>query len=333
MQPKYCRARSFTLFHGGCENPSMTFDVYGTVAPQTVDLIFGFSNHHCPAVSSPVRAKSSLALAGTLPIACERLPVPGRGVELRIPALTGTIKRRLLVNFRADPEVVQRLLPEPFTPKLQGEHALVGMCLIRFEHERPSGIPEIFGASSENAAHRFAVQWTDEAGVARTGVYISRRHTNSSINKLAGDRLLGIEHGMARFTVSDIDGNIDFDLRSRNNDFMIRVKGHETEVFPADSCFDSLQAAADFFEAGSLGYSPKPARSNGVIRPLSGLELTMPIWKVGAFEATEARSSYFEDAAQFPAGSIAYDHTLIMRDLRHEWRSTDELAGTPRQEG
>lgn len=31
-----------------------------------------------------------------------------------IPVIRGIIKRRLLVNFQADPEIVQRILPEPF---------------------------------------------------------------------------------------------------------------------------------------------------------------------------------------------------------------------------
>src|SRR5260370_637309 len=37
---------------------------------------------------------------------------------MRIPIIKGTIKRRVLVNFRADPPVVQRFLPQPFRPKL-----------------------------------------------------------------------------------------------------------------------------------------------------------------------------------------------------------------------
>jgi len=78
---------------------------------------------------------------------------------MRIPVIRGMIKRRLLVNFRADPEVVQRILPEPFKPKLHAGHAIGGVCLIRLEKIRPAGLPEIVGLSSENAAHRIAVQW------------------------------------------------------------------------------------------------------------------------------------------------------------------------------
>ena len=60
---------------------------------------------------------------------------------MRIPVIKGTIKRRLLVNFRADPTVVQRILPSLFRPKLHEGHAIVGICLIRLEQVRPRGLP------------------------------------------------------------------------------------------------------------------------------------------------------------------------------------------------
>ena len=89
---------------------------------------------------------------------------------MRIPVIKGVIKRRLLVNFRADPVVVQRLLPAPFRPKLHGAHSLVGICLIRLEQIRPAGLPGLLGLSSENAAHRIAVEWTDAfAGTRERG--------------------------------------------------------------------------------------------------------------------------------------------------------------------
>src|SRR5881396_2782108 len=84
---------------------------------------------------------------------------------MRIPVIKGMIKRRLLVNFRADPAVVQRILPAPFRPKLHRGHSLVGICLIRLEHIRPAGLPGALGLSSENAAPRIAVRWVDGSAV------------------------------------------------------------------------------------------------------------------------------------------------------------------------
>ena len=70
---------------------------------------------------------------------------------MRLPVIKGTIKRRILVNYRADPEVIQKILPTPFRPKLHNGHALVGICLIRLENIRPARLPAAIGLSSENA--------------------------------------------------------------------------------------------------------------------------------------------------------------------------------------
>ena len=69
----------------------------------------------------------------------------------------GVIGRRLLVNFRADPDVIQRQLPARSRPKLYDRHAVAGICLIRLEDIRPKRFPRMLGLTSENAAHRIAV--------------------------------------------------------------------------------------------------------------------------------------------------------------------------------
>ena len=133
---------------------------------------------------------------------------------MRIPVIKGTIKRRLLVNFRADPAVVQRILPQPFRPKLHRGFSLVGICLIRLERVRPAGLPGALGLSSENAAHRIAVEWIDAGGIQREGVFIPRRDTGSLLNRVAGGRVFPGEHHRARFSVVDTDGHIDFVMES-----------------------------------------------------------------------------------------------------------------------
>ena len=48
-----------------------------------------------------------------------------------LPTISGLIRRRILVNFRVDPDVIQPLLPAPFRPKLLGDAAVAGICLPR----------------------------------------------------------------------------------------------------------------------------------------------------------------------------------------------------------
>ena len=241
-----------------------------------------------------------------------------------IPVITGIIKRRLLVNFRAAPEVVQRLLPSSFRPKLHRGYAVVGVCLIRLEQVRPAGWPSLLGISSENAAHRIAVEWTDEGGVSREGVFIPRRDTGSLLNRWAGGRLFPGEYHPARFTVTDDGRRIDFEMKSLDGQVSVRVVGAEAESLPATSCFASLTQASAFFEGGSLGYSTTrdPDR-------LDGLRLRTLEWRVQALGVSEVWSSFFEDRNRFPPGSVEFDHALIMRDIRHEWHDADDLYTVP----
>ena len=90
---------------------------------------------------------------------------------MRLPNVHGTIKRRLLINYRVDPAVMQRHLPAPFRPKLHRGNAIAGMCLIRLEGIRPRRFPRALGLASENAAHRIAVVWEDETGRTRARIF------------------------------------------------------------------------------------------------------------------------------------------------------------------
>src|SRR5262249_49769285 len=110
------------------------------------------------------------------------------GSAMRLPTIEGVIRRRLLLNFRLDPDVAARELPAPFAPKLHGGHAIVGVCLIRLEHMRPLHAPKALGVSSENAAHRFAITWPSATG-EQEGVFIPRRDSSSLLNQLAGGRI------------------------------------------------------------------------------------------------------------------------------------------------
>ena len=89
---------------------------------------------------------------------------------MKLPVIVGTIRRRILVNFRVDADVMPAQLPDRFEPKLHNGSAIAGICLIRLEEIRPKHLPAMFGISSENAAHRLAVTWRDPDGSEREGV-------------------------------------------------------------------------------------------------------------------------------------------------------------------
>lgn len=239
---------------------------------------------------------------------------------MRIPAVRGVIDRRILANFRIDPEVMQRALPRPFRPQLVGGYAIGGICLIRLKHIRPRFIPFSWGIGSENAAHRIAVQW-DADGETRQGVYIPRRDTNSRLNALAGGTFFPGIHHHAAFTVKESERYYFAEMRSDDGDAHVLVSGNVSTRLPISSVFRSVQDASDFFQQGSLGYSD--TQSSG---RFDGLELRCRAWQVQPLDVEEIQSSYFMDPSQFPEGSVEFDCALLMRDVQHEWHGREDLC-------
>jgi hypothetical protein len=240
---------------------------------------------------------------------------------MRIPVIRGVIDRRILVNFRVDPDVLARILPRPFRPRLVRGASMAGVCLIRLRQIRPRLLPAFLGVSSENAAHRIAVCW-EQAGQTREGVFIPRRDTSSRLNTLAGGRLFPGEHHHARFQVQERCDDYSVVLDSDDGRTHLAVEGSLAPELPPTSVFGSLQAASDFFEQGSLGYSvtARPA-------VFDGLELRSFTWRVVPLAVRRVESSFFEDRTNFPAGSVEFDCALLMRGIEHEWHSRESLPG------
>jgi hypothetical protein len=241
--------------------------------------------------------------------------------KMKIPALKGIIKRRMLINFRVDAAVMQKHLPAPFCPKLQQGYAIAGICLIRLEWIRPQGFPAFLGFSSENAAHRIAVKWNDATGGQSEGVFIPRRDTNSRLNHVGGGRIFSVEHHLAKFHIVDDGASVDFEMKSFDQLVAVRVRGFDSDVLPSTSCFASLADSSHFFEGGALGCSVTSDPNR-----LDGLRLNAFDWRVHAFSVEQVESSFFADPVRFPAGSVQFDHALIMRDIRHEWHQAAEMT-------
>jgi len=238
---------------------------------------------------------------------------------MKIPVIRGLIERRILVNYHVDPSVLAPLLPAPFRPKVVGGVGMVGICLIRLKKVGPTFFPSQLGVSSENAAHRTAVEWEDN-GTMREGVYVRRRDTNSWLNSLAGGRLFPGIHHHAQFAVEETADRFQVTLRSDDDVTHMSVRGRRVDRLPASSVFHSLEEASAFFQAGCLGYSATPDPSR-----FQGLELRCLNWHVEPLEIEQVRSSFFDDVSLFPKGSIEFDCALLMRDIQHEWHGKSDL--------
>ena len=228
--------------------------------------------------------------------------------------MVGTIDRRVLVSYRIDPEVVARMLPEPFRPIVWNDVAVGGICLIRLTELRPQPLPRWLGVTTENVAHRFAVEWDGPGGV-ETGVFVPRRDTSARLAVLVGGRGFPgtMEHG--RFCVREDGERVDIGYESDDAFVAIDVRAAVADELPSDSLFGTLERASEFFRRDSRGYSPSSQGGQ-----CECVELCTETWNVTPLAVDSVRSSWFDDEARFPAGSIALDSALLMRRIPAVWR-------------
>jgi hypothetical protein len=239
---------------------------------------------------------------------------------VRIPVIRGIIDRRILVNYRVAPQALAPILPKRFRPKLVNGFAMAGVCLIRLKQLRPRFMPSILGLSSENAAHRIAVEW-EQDGEQKEGVFIPRRDTSSWVNARFGGRLFPGAHHRATFDVAEQDERYRIVLDSDDRKTHLLVEGRSGTELSQGSVFGSLQEASAFFQRGALGYSvtAKPGE-------FDGLELRSKNWQVAPLAIEKVESSFFENRSLFPAGSVQFDCALLMRGIDHEWHGKGSIC-------
>ncbi|WP_322871867.1 DUF2071 domain-containing protein [Streptomyces goshikiensis] len=238
---------------------------------------------------------------------------------MRAPRLASVIERRLLVNYRVDPDTVARLLPDGLRPQLVRGHAVAGICLLRLGSVRPAWAPAAAGLRSENAAHRISVERDGPDGVV-SGVYIPRRDTASLVNRWAGGRVFPGEHGRADFTVRETEDTVRVAFATRDGSTEVDVTAEVTDSLEGSLLFSGLEEASAFFRDGSEGWS---ATRSG--RSLDGMRLETDAWRVEPARITSARSSFFDDPERFPPGTAELDSVLVMRDVPVRWQPLPEL--------
>lgn len=239
---------------------------------------------------------------------------------MRTPTMQCTIDRRILVSYAIDPEVLAPMLPSPLRPTVHNGVAVGGICLIRMTDLRPRGVPRRLGMTTENVAHRFAVAWDGPADVEQ-GVYIPRRDTSSLSAALGGGRLFPgvLAHG--RFDVAD-DG-AEVRMRYASDDRLVRVdvRATTTDHLPSTSLFQSVDDASEFFRRAPVGWSPSRQGC-----ACEAVELHADDWAVTPLALTSVRSSWFDDPAKFPPGSINLDSALVMRVIAATWAAAGDAG-------
>jgi hypothetical protein len=241
-----------------------------------------------------------------------------------LPRMAGTIERRLLVNYAVDPDVLRPLVPERFRLQQVGGAAVAGICLIRLGGLRPAGLPVGLGLTTENGAHRVAVEWDSAEGLRR-GVYILRRDTDSRVTTVVGGRLFPGTHDRAVFDVTETAERLQVAYRSVDGRAQVGVDVQLADELRGSQLFAETAVASAFFEQGAVGYSPsrRPQR-------LEGLEIRTSAWRVEATTVTSGHSSLFDDTTLFPNGSAVLDSALVMRNVPVTWHAVAD-ADAPRR--
>jgi hypothetical protein len=236
-----------------------------------------------------------------------------------LPILEGVIARRILLNFRVDPEIAQRTIPQPLKVESQNGFAIAGICLIRLEELRPRGLPALVGLSSENMAHRIAIRYPGDTG-ERSGVFIWRRDTDQKIVQLLGGRAFPGPHGSAQFDVMDEGINLDMSVKTKEGNCDVVFSAKSSSDWNATSAFSSFADASEFFRKGDCGLSCSLKGET-----LEGIQLQTLAWEMTPLQVSRVRCSFFEDSSKFPPGSVTFDCALLMRGIPHEWHELQEI--------
>jgi Uncharacterized conserved protein (COG2071) len=229
-----------------------------------------------------------------------------------------TIERRLLVNYRIEPDVLATHLPSPFRPQVVSGWGVGGVCFLRLRGVRPAGAPAGLGLTSENVAHRFAVEWDDVHG-RRVGVYVPRRDTGSRLASWSGGRLFPGLYHPARFGSHDLGSSLSIDVTSNDGEVRLSVSAQAAASL-GGQLFKSIEDAAHFFREGALGYSPA-----GNADYFEGVRLVSSCWDVSPVSVQHMASSLFDNDRLFPGGTCTLDSALVMRNLPVRWLAQPRL--------
>ncbi|HEX7127161.1 MAG TPA: DUF2071 domain-containing protein [Thermodesulfobacteriota bacterium] len=230
-----------------------------------------------------------------------------------LPPLEGVIARRVLINFRADPQVVRALVPAPFEVVTQEGAAVVGVCLIRLAQLRPKGLAGFVGIASDSMAHRVAVRCPTPEGF-REGVFVWQRHSDTALLTLLGGRLFPGVHHRARFHSVEGESGLRVEAFTGQSRSDVSVSARRVPEWRPTPLFPTLEAARAFFARGDRGVSCSPGQRRLEAAPPGTLE-----WSPSPLAVSHVRVAFFEDRQRFPGGSIAFDGAVLMHAVPHGW--------------
>ena len=229
--------------------------------------------------------------------------------------ITGNLDHRILLNYRIDPDVVRRLLPPPFSPKIVNGFAIGGICQVTLSKMRPKGFPPFGFGTSHNAAHRIAVLSPEGEGV-----FVPRRDTSSWINAISSGRVFPGVFKKADFKLQIEDDRYRVDVQNDREKSIVTIDATISDQFPSHSIFENLRDISKFFQGGNIGWSKN---TNG--NSFDAIELRTAGWGMQPMAVQNEHSAYFTHEKTFPKGSVEFDSAMIMQNLKHSWIAKSAL--------
>lgn len=223
-------------------------------------------------------------------------------------SITDRIRSRTLVLYRAAPEVLASLLPEPFVPDRRGEHGLVSICFTRMGDPRLAGwLPISFG--TDHLCWRVAVQVPgDGDDPPRPAVWIARRHTSSWFSARAGR----LAHGRSVHS--------EFRLHESPSRSTLEVHtGGELDLLLRTERMGDLQDSRLFRDVEEIRAA---LATNGPTHPpfaiapgFDRLDFDRDRWRIEPQRVREIRAPRLEDPETFPPGSLELDCAVKLVNL------------------
>ena len=173
-------------------------------------------------------------------------------------------------------------------------------------------MPASLGVTTENAAHRIAVEWR-ENGLWRSGVYVPRRNTDSRLTEVLGGRVFPGQHQRARFEIEETDERVRVAFTAKGGATWVDAEVRRARELPDSKLFADLQTASAFFQSSPTAWSPRRDDT------LEAVSLHTAAWSIEAAEPVRVRSSFFDDDTRFPAGSLTLDSAMLMLDVPVRW--------------
>ena len=214
-----------------------------------------------------------------------------------LSSIRGEIRCRYVLIYRASPEVVARLLPEPMQPAVDREATLVGLCYTRMREPQRGWLPLSMG--TDHLSWRFPVEIPNGDAPPRRAVWVPRRNTSSRFGANWAGKLTPGNWSHSRFEFDE--GPTGAELTVESDALDLHLVCRRTPDLRGSVFLEPCEVADVLRRSG-------PAHPPFALAPgFDRLELQADLWHLEPLIVDELRARRFDDPELFPPGSIELD--------------------------